>query len=146
MTEPNPMQGVIPYLAMRGRASEACDFYARAFGAEDMGRMPMPEGQSGLMHAQIIINDGTLMMTDHTGDSTTPSVNFGHLQLVVADGRVWWDRAIGAGCTVIAPYERQFWGDEWGLLEDPFGIKWGVMQVDPNAGHQADASQAGAVK
>ena len=53
---------------------------------------------------------------------------FGHLQLVVADGRAWWDRAVAAGCRVLAPYERQFWGDDWGLLEDPFGIKWAVLQ------------------
>ena len=43
----------------------------------------------------------------------------------------WWDRAVGAGCTVEAPYERQFWGDDWGLLRDPFGLLWGVMQPGP---------------
>jgi PhnB protein len=46
----------------------------------------------------------------------------------VADGRALWDRAVAAGCRVIAPDDRQFWGDDWGLLEDPFGIKWAVLQ------------------
>jgi PhnB protein len=122
------MTGVIPYLAMAGRAAEACDFYARAFAARDIGRMPMPEGGAGLMHAQVAINGGALMMTDH-GGGAAPSYGFGHLQLVVADGRAWWDRAVAAGCTVLAPYERQFWGDDWGLLEDPFGIKWAILQT-----------------
>ena len=122
------MAGVIPYLARAGRAAAACDFYARAFAATDMGRMPMPDGAPGLMHAQLGINGGALMMTDHGGD-TPPATGFGHLQLVVDDGRAWWDRAVAAGCTVIAPYERQFWGDDWGLLEDPFGIRWGVLQT-----------------
>ncbi|MFN3825569.1 MAG: VOC family protein [Pseudorhodobacter sp.] len=134
MSQPNPMQGVVPYLAMAGRAAEACDFYARAFGAEEAGRMPMPEGQPGLMHAQIFINGGALMMTDHGmnpggSDHRAIQTDFGHLQLVVADGRFWWDRAVAAGCTVLQPYERQFWGDDWGLVQDPFGLKWGILQT-----------------
>lgn len=123
------MNGVIPYLAMAGRAAEACDFYARAFAAQDTGRMPMPDGQPGLMHAQVTINGGSLMMTDHAGSGPAPSYGFGHLQLVVADGRAWWDRAVAAGCTVLMPYERQFWGDDWGLLQDPFGIRWAVLET-----------------
>lgn len=128
------MKGVIPYLSMGGRAADACDFYQRAFGATDLGRMPMPEGEPGLMHAQIEINGGALMMTDHgmpqAGVEQAPiSYSFGHLQLVVADGRAWWDRAVAAGCQVLAPYERQFWGDDWGLLADPFGLKWAIMQT-----------------
>jgi PhnB protein len=126
------MSGVIPYLAMAGRAAEACDFYARAFAATELGRMPMPDGAPGLMHAQVAINSGALMMTDHgmegPGGGAAPSYGFGHLQLVVADGSAWWDRAVAAGCTVLAPYERQFWGDDWGLLEDPFGIRWAILQ------------------
>jgi len=126
------MAGVIPYLAMAGRAAAACDFYARAFAATDIGRMPMPDGAPGLMHAQVAINGGALMMTDHgmmDPGGAAPSYGFGHLQLVVADGRAWWDRAVAAGCTVLAPYERQFWGDDWGLLADPFGIKWAILQT-----------------
>lgn len=139
MAEPFPMQGVIPYLAMGGRAGDAIDFYMRAFAAEDAGRMPHPEGETGLMHAQVSINGGMLMLTDHTGDGTPPSVNFGHLQLVVADGQVWWDRAIDAGCAVLVPYEKQFWGDDWGLLQDPFGIKWAVLQIGTQSAQAAGA-------
>lgn len=127
-TDPTLMQGVIPYLAMAGRAAEACDFYGRAFAAKQLGRMPMPDGAPGFMHAQIAINEGALMMTDH-GGGPTPSYAFGHLQLVVADGRAWWDRAVAAGCTVLVPYGRQFWGDDWGLLADPFGIQWAILQT-----------------
>lgn len=133
MTAPNPMQGVIPYIAMAGRTADAMDFYARAFGAEDIGRMPFPDGNPGLMHAQVLINGGALMMTDsgmNPGgvERRVIQADFGHLQLVVEDGRGWWDRAIAAGCTVLAPYERQPWGDHWGLLQDPFGIRWGILQ------------------
>jgi uncharacterized glyoxalase superfamily protein PhnB len=64
-TDPTVMNGVIPYLAMAGRAAEACDFYARAFGATELGRMPFPDGKPGLIHAQVEINRGALMMTDY---------------------------------------------------------------------------------
>ncbi|WP_333827627.1 VOC family protein [Pararhodobacter sp.] len=131
--DPSVMTGVIPYLAFGGRAAEAIAFYTRAFGATDLGRMPDPERPEMLMHAQIEINGGAFMMTDHTGDgprAETP-LPHGHLQLMVADGRAWWDRAVAAGCTEVMPYERQFWGDDWGLLRDPFGIQWSVAQPGP---------------
>jgi uncharacterized glyoxalase superfamily protein PhnB len=45
-----------------------------------------------------------------------------HMPLVVSDGDVWWQRVLEAGCTVVMPFERQFWGDRCGMLRDPFGI------------------------
>jgi PhnB protein len=123
--------GAVPYLAMRGHAAAAAEFYGRAFGAELVASLPLPDGQSGLWHAEIAINGGKLCITDHMGPDGPASMNFGHLQLEVADGRAWWDRAVAAGCKVVMPYERQFWGDDWGLLEDPFGIRWAVLQSNP---------------
>lgn len=129
------MQGVIPYLCLPGQCGAAAGFYARAFAARDIGRMPM-EGEPGrFMHLQLEINGGALMLTDYAGMSSAEGgeapITRGHLQLVVPDGQVWWDRAVAAGCTVLAPYERQFWGDTWGLLADPFGLKWAVLTPDP---------------
>jgi PhnB protein len=99
--------------------------------------MPMENTANQFMHIQIEINGGALMLTDHVGTSAqkkgdTP-LPHGHLQLVLSDGHLWWDRAVAAGCTVVAPYTRQFWGDDWGLLLDPFGIHWAVMQPGPQA-------------
>jgi PhnB protein len=130
------MTGVIPYLAMNGHAGAAADFYARAFGAADLGRMPMEDSPGKFMHVQVEINGGCLMMTDHSMSSATdvPPMASGHLQLVVADGQAWWGRAVAAGCTVVAPYERQFWGDDWGLLADPFGIRWAILQTGTQGG------------
>jgi PhnB protein len=128
---PDTMRGVIPYLVYGGRSGEAAAFYARAFGASDLGRMPM-DGQPGAyMHVQVEINGGCLMMTDHAmaGEAPQCPLATGHLQLVVDDGRRWWDRAVTAGCTVLEPYQRQFWGDDWGLLVDPFGVTWAVLQT-----------------
>jgi PhnB protein len=124
------MSGVIPYLAFAGRAAEALAFYERAFGATGTSAMPDGANPARLMHGQTFINGGAVMLTDHMGADGAggPPLPDGHLQLVVTNGRMFWDRAIAAGCSVVMPYERQFWGDEWGLLSDPFGVRWGIMQ------------------
>ena len=125
------MNGVIPYLNLGGRADEAADFYIKAFGAKDLGRMPDPNNPGRQMHVQIEINGGALMLTDGMSAEPQPTPQGLHLQLVLGDGKAWWDRAVAAGCTVEHPYERQFWGDDWGMLRDPFGLLWGVMQPGP---------------
>ncbi len=129
------MQGVIPYLALPGQAGQAADFYIRAFAATDIGRMPFDDRPGRFMHIQLQINGGALMLTDNDEMSSaqggTDPIPRGHLQLIVPDGQVWWDRAVAAGCKILAPYERQFWGDTWGLLADPFGLKWAVLTPDP---------------
>jgi PhnB protein len=120
--------GVIPYLGLNGRAGEAAAFYARAFGARELGRMPDEASPGLLMHCALEINGGRLMMTDCRAPwqaETQPPQGF-NLTLLVADGDAWWSRAVEAGCTVLAPFERMFWGDRWGMLEDPFGISWAI--------------------
>jgi PhnB protein len=121
------MRGVIPYIGMDGNAAEAADFYVRAFDARDLGRMPGEDDPQKLMHCQVEINGGALMMTDMRAPGEPPAKPQGfHLQLVVEDGDLWWNRAVEAGCTVVVPFQTMFWGDRWGLLADPFGIMWSV--------------------
>ena len=126
--DPAVMRGVIPYISLDGRAAEAADFYVRAFGARDLGRIPDQDNPGRLMHAQLEVNGGALMMTDCRAPWETEAAKPKGftLQLVVADGDAWWSRALAAGCTVVQPFERQFWGDRWGMLRDPFGFDWAI--------------------
>jgi PhnB protein len=126
--DPAVMRGVIPSLSLDGRASEAAEFYARAFGARETGRHSNENNPGRLLHLQIEINGGALMMTDCRApwESRAAKPQGFTLQLVVADGDAWWSRALAAGCTVVMPFERQFWGDRWGMVRDPFGIEWGI--------------------
>lgn len=127
------MQGVIPYLSLAGQAGAAADFYMKAFAAKDIGRMETPGQPGHYMHLQVEINGGALMLTDHVGDGSPggPPLARGHLQLVVDDGRDWYDRAVAAGCASVLPYERQPWGDDWGMVRDPFDILWAVLTPGP---------------
>jgi hypothetical protein len=82
------MRGVIPYVGLKGRAAEAMDFYAAAFGATDIGRMPDAENPARLMHGQLEINGGALMITDMgCEDGAEGGVGSTHMQLVFGNGR-----------------------------------------------------------
>ncbi len=130
--EERVMQGVIPYVGMNGQAAAAADFYVRAFAARDLGRVPSEEDPARLMHCQVEVNGGAVMMTDMRAPGTPAVEPQGfHLQLVVWDGDLWWNRAIEAGCTVEVPFQKMFWGDRWGMMRDPFGIAWAVNEPGP---------------
>jgi uncharacterized glyoxalase superfamily protein PhnB len=48
------------------------------------------------------------------------------MQLVVADGDLWWSRAIAAGCKERLPFAVAPWGDKYGQFVDPFGVSWAI--------------------
>ena len=52
---------VTPYISVKG-AAEALEFYKRAFGAEVLVRMDMPDGRVG--HAEMKIGDSHFMLAD----------------------------------------------------------------------------------
>jgi uncharacterized glyoxalase superfamily protein PhnB len=58
------------------------------------------------------------------------------LHLYVEDVDKFAARATAAGATVVMPVADQFWGDRYGVLEDPFGHRWSV------ATHVRDATPA----
>lgn len=126
--DPRVMLGVIPYVSMHGRAAEAAAFYVEAFGAREIGRFADPDSGE-IMHVQLEINGGALMMTGMCAEGQAPVKPQGfHLQLVVPDGQARWDRAVAAGCEVVMPFQPMFWGDRWGMLRDPFGLEWAVNE------------------
>lgn len=126
------MQGVIPYLAI-DKADDAIAFYKKAFGAVVRGEEARDD-QGRLMNLSLEINGGCLMLMDHMpelGDPPAKGSQSFTLQLVSAEGRKMWDRAVAAGCSVEMAFEKQFWGDEYGRLVDPFGLTWAILQPSP---------------
>ncbi len=45
------------------------------------------------------------------------------------DIAIWFGRAVDAGCTVVMPLEKMFWGDKYCQLRDPFGVLWSMNQA-----------------
>jgi PhnB protein len=126
---PEGYHSVTPALLVRG-AAEAIDFYTRAFGARELGRMPAPDGQR-IWHAELQIGDARLMLADefpemggHAPESLGGTPVSLHLYVEDADAVI--QRAVDAGATVIQPPMDAFWGDRYGRIKDPFGHEWSV--------------------
>jgi PhnB protein len=118
----------IPYLMIDGAAA-AIDFYAEAFGAEEEGRMAMPDGKIG--HASIRVHDTTVFLADAPddmpGDAASPKKLGGSTVMImqyVPDVDAVVARAEKAGATVVRAPEDQFYGDRASMIVDPFGHHW----------------------
>ena len=125
---PDGMHTVTPHLVCAG-AAKAIEFYKKAFGAEEGGRLPGPDGR--LMHAAIRIGDSTVMLVDEMPEwgSLGPKALKGTpvtIHLYVEDADAFVARAAQAGAKVTMPVAEQFWGDRYGRIEDPFGHHWSV--------------------
>lgn len=124
---------VTPHLVVDDAAA-AIDFYVKALGAEEIGRVPGPGGK--LIHAAVNINGFTVMLNDDFpemsgGKSMTPKALNGTpvtIHLTVTDVDAKFQRALDAGATVVHPLEDAFWGDRYGVVADPFGHHWSMGQ------------------
>ncbi len=126
---PEGYHSVTPYLSIKG-AKEALAFYKKAFAAEEIYRLDMPDGRIG--HCEIQIGDSRIMFADEMPDmpdatASSPrtlrgtTVGF-NLYLDDVDAR--FERAVSAGAVVKRPVENKFYGDRSGTVEDPFGHVW----------------------
>ena len=112
-------------------AEGAATFYAQAFGAEEIDRIPTPDGR--LMSLQLHVGDSVLHLADEfpeMGVVAPPTLGGSPvvLALDVADADAAFARAVDAGATVRQPLGDMFWGERHGQLEDPFGHRWNISQ------------------
>jgi PhnB protein len=110
-------------------AAKAIDFYTRAFGATERGRMPGPGGT--IAHAELEIGDSVVMLSDPLPQSSTKTPK--ELGGITASPMLYVEnvdevvqQAVDAGATITAPVEDQFWGDRFGRVQDPFGHDWSI--------------------
>jgi len=129
MKDVEVLGGVTPYLQLDG-ASKAAEFYVRAFDAMEMMRVP-PDEKGRYMHIHLYLNGGSLMLTDCFPEHGHPHEKAqGYtLHLQVEDVDLPWKRAVDAGCEVIVPVQRMFWGHRYGIIRDPFGVTWSIASV-----------------
>ncbi len=133
---PDGMHALTPHLVCAG-AADAMAFYAKAFNAVELSRLPGPQGR--LMHASMRIGDSVFMLNDEFPEmggfgpkslKGTPVTI--HRYVTDVDAAV--AQAVAAGATLKMPLADMFWGDRYALLEDPFGHQWSL------ATHQRDLS------
>jgi PhnB protein len=126
---PSGFQTLTPHLVVRG-ASRAIDFYKKAFGAQEIGRLTGPDGKS-IMHADLKIGDSHVFLVDEFpqmgcrgpegigGTAVT-------IHMYVEDVDAAFGKAVAAGAQVKMPVSDMFWGDRYGVLTDPFGHAWSI--------------------
>jgi uncharacterized glyoxalase superfamily protein PhnB len=140
---PDGMHSVTPHLVCAG-AAQAIEFYKKAFGAVEGGRLRGPDGR--IMHALIRIGDSSVMLVDEMPEwgALGPKALKGSpvtIHLYVENADATFERAVKAGAKVVMPIADQFWGDRYGKLEDPFGHHWSIgthlRDVSPEEMQQA---------
>lgn len=125
-----------PYLAFPGTAREAMTFYQQVFGGDltisTFGEFgdPGAAGADGVMHAQLETPLGFTLMASDTppGQDHDTSYSGGMTASISGDDdaiRGYWD-ALAEGGRVTMPFEKQMWGDEFGMVTDRFGVPWMV--------------------
>ncbi|MGH9385147.1 MAG: VOC family protein [Vicinamibacterales bacterium] len=133
---PDGYYSLTPYLVCKG-AAKAIEFYAKAFGAQEIVRMPGPNGQ--VMHAEVKIGNSMLMLSDENSErgQLSPQSIGGTATSIMFysdDVDAVFKRAVSLGATSEMAPADQFWGDRMGNLVDPFGHKWAI------ATHKEDVS------
>jgi len=127
---PDGVHTLTPHIVVRDAAS-AAEWYKRAFGAKERGRVPLPGGK--LMSVELWFGDSMVMIADEFPemDICSPQTVGGTstvLNLLTEDVDTLWKRAVDAGAEVLHPLQDQFWGDRHGQLTDPYGHRWGLAQ------------------
>jgi PhnB protein len=119
---------VVPHIYIDG-ASQAIDFYAKAFGAEELFRITRPDGK--ILHAEISICGSAVMLGDPDGKLYAEPRAVGRctasLHLFVDDNAALLRRAMNAGAEQVQPPTEMFYGANSASLRDPFGHVWVLL-------------------
>jgi uncharacterized glyoxalase superfamily protein PhnB len=134
-------------------ASKAIEFYKKAFGAQEIGRLPGPDGKS-IIHADLKIGDSHVFLVDEIPemDCRGPKTVGGTsvtIHMYVEDADAAFGKAVAAGAQVKMPLSDMFWGDRYGVLADPFGHAWSIAThkedlTPQEIGKRAQAACSGA--
>lgn len=120
---------ITPHIVVRG-ADTASSFYQTAFGAQEISRIPTPDGR--LMSVQLRVGDTVLHVADEfpeMGVLAPPSLGGGApvvLGLEVNDADAAFAQAVTAGAEVRQPPQDMLWGDRHAQIDDPFGHRWNI--------------------
>ena len=119
---PDGYHTITSYFAVRD-AARLMDFLKRAFDAEELDRLAMPDGQ--VMHGQMKIGDSMVMIGQVPADATVALMP-AMLYMYVTDADAAYKKAMQAGAKSVLEPIDQFYGDRSGAIEDPAGNQWWI--------------------
>jgi PhnB protein len=119
---------IVPHIYIDG-ASRAIDFYANAFGAEELFRITRPDGK--ILHAEISICGSVVMLGDPDGKLYAEPSTVGRctagLHIFVDDNAALLRRAVNTGAEQVQPPTDMFYGANSASVRDPFGHIWVLL-------------------
>lgn len=128
---PEGYTAITPYLSVIN-ASAAIEFYKKAFGAREIGRISMPDGS--VAHADLEINGARFMLAEENkewGNLSPQSLGgtASGICLYVENVDEVYFRALREGAKTEGDMEvkDQYYGERSGNVIDPFGHKWMIM-------------------
>ncbi len=117
---------ITPHIVVRA-AAEAADWYARAFGFEEVSRLPVPDGR--YMSIVLRYGDSAIHICDEFPEmGVVVKEAAGALALSTGDAAALWSRALAAGAEELQPLGEAFWGALFGRVADPYGHRWNIEQ------------------
>jgi PhnB protein len=130
-----------PYLAFNGRCEEAIEFYRKALDAEvtmmlrfkqspDQS-MISPDNAEKVMHADLKIGDGVILMSDGmcTGSTKFEGISLSYTVADEAEATRRFNALADCG-EVRMPLAKTFFSPSFGMLQDKFGVGW-MIYVAP---------------
>jgi PhnB protein len=117
---PDGYHTVTPYLVAADVAG-LIDFLKAAFDAQEVMRLPGPEGRIG--HAEVRIGDSAVMLGGAHGHHQPMQAM---LLLYLPDPDAVYHRALAAGAISVQAPADQFYGDRNAGVRDPSGNLWWV--------------------
>ena len=127
---PDGYPTVTPYL-MVADAAKFIAFMSTVFDAKTTEQLMRPDGKIG--HTELRVGDALIMLSEASQSHPATPVM---LHVYVEDVDAAFERAVGAGGTVVAKPTNQFYGDRSGGVKEPSGntiwIATHVEDVSPD--------------
>lgn len=137
---------IVSYLHFNGQCEEAFKFYERVLGGK-IEAMFLNEGSPAeshvpaewrkkVLHARLVVGDQEIMGSDPPpGWYRQPqgfSISLDFKDAAEAE-RVF--KGLSEGGKIKMPFEKTFWAERFGMVEDKFGIPWMVNYDGAAARH-----------
>jgi PhnB protein len=112
-------------------AARAVEWYTTVLGAEERGRITLPDGR--LIDVELWFDSSRVVLADEfpEHDALSPRTTgctSAVFYLDTGDVDALWARALDNGAEVLRPLADWFTGDREGQIVDPFGHRWGFSQ------------------
>lgn len=126
-----------PYVNFNGNCSQAIALYEKALGAKvenlmrysDLpGSTHSAENKDRVIHCELQLGALTLMVSDVPAERPIKTGGNVHVAIEIDDAGLGAKafQALAAGGQITVPLGPAFWGGQFGMLTDAFGVQWMV--------------------